>query len=76
MIIVMTTVRVAPVGPLSGGHQPRGGSLWHRWGMCCRPHSHDTADKVDSAMESSREGMRALWISLAVLGAHRGAAGA
>jgi cation diffusion facilitator family transporter len=33
------------------------------------PHSHDSADKVDSALESSREGLRALWISLAVLGA-------
>jgi cation diffusion facilitator family transporter len=31
------------------------------------PHSHDSADKVDSALETSREGMRALWISLAVL---------
>ena len=33
-----------------------------------RPHSHEAADKVDAAMESSREGMRALWISLGVLG--------
>jgi cation diffusion facilitator family transporter len=32
-----------------------------------RPHSHDTAGKVDSAMEASAEGMRALWISLVVL---------
>jgi cation diffusion facilitator family transporter len=32
------------------------------------PHSHDTADRVDAAMEASRAGMRALWISLAVLG--------
>ncbi|WP_430782082.1 cation diffusion facilitator family transporter [Actinoplanes sp. G11-F43] len=32
------------------------------------PHSHDSADKVDDALEASREGMRALWISLAVLG--------
>lgn len=31
------------------------------------PHSHDTADKVDSALESSRVGLRALWISLAAL---------
>lgn len=34
-----------------------------------RPHSHDAADTVDRAMESSAEGMRALWISLALLGA-------
>jgi cation diffusion facilitator family transporter len=34
-----------------------------------RPHSHEAADKVDAAMEASAEGMRALWISLGVLGA-------
>jgi cation diffusion facilitator family transporter len=34
-----------------------------------RPHSHEAADKVDAAMEGSAEGIRALWISLAVLGA-------
>jgi cation diffusion facilitator family transporter len=33
-----------------------------------RPHSHEAADKVDAAMETSAEGMRVLWISLAVLG--------
>ena len=33
-----------------------------------RPHSHEAADKVDRAMEASAAGMRALWISLAVLG--------
>lgn len=33
------------------------------------PHSHETADKLDSALESSAHGMRALWVSLAVLGA-------
>lgn len=32
------------------------------------PHSHDAADTVDDVLESSREGLRALWISLAVLG--------
>ena len=32
-----------------------------------RPHSHEVADKVDPAMEASAEGLRALWISLAVL---------
>ncbi|MFC5747397.1 cation diffusion facilitator family transporter [Actinomadura rugatobispora] len=34
-----------------------------------RPHSHASSDKVDAAMESSAEGIRALWISLVVLGA-------
>ena len=32
-----------------------------------RPHSHETADRVDAALEASGEGMRALRISLAVL---------
>jgi cation diffusion facilitator family transporter len=32
------------------------------------PHSHDAADKVDPALEGSREGIRVLWISLAALG--------
>jgi cation diffusion facilitator family transporter len=34
-----------------------------------RPHSHEAADKVDAAMQASAEGMRALWISLSILGA-------
>ncbi len=32
-----------------------------------RPHSHDAADSVDAALESSAEGIRALKVSLAVL---------
>jgi cation diffusion facilitator family transporter len=43
--------------------------LGHRLRHALRPHSHETADKVDSALESSAEGMRALWISLGVLAA-------
>ncbi|MFE9027795.1 cation diffusion facilitator family transporter [Streptomyces iakyrus] len=43
--------------------------LRHRVGHLLAPHSHETADKVDSALESSARGMRALWVSLAVLGA-------
>jgi cation diffusion facilitator family transporter len=46
-----------------------GGGLWHRVKHIITPHSHDSADKVDSALEASRDGMRALWISLTVLGA-------
>ncbi|MET7903539.1 cation diffusion facilitator family transporter [Streptomyces sp. NPDC005355] len=42
--------------------------LGHRLGHLARPHSHEAADKVDSALESSAQGMRALWTSLAVLG--------
>ncbi|HEY3502609.1 MAG TPA: cation diffusion facilitator family transporter [Actinocatenispora sp.] len=41
---------------------------WHRLRHVVTPHSHDSADKVDPAMQGSREGMRALWISLAGLG--------
>jgi cation diffusion facilitator family transporter len=40
----------------------------HRLGHLLAPHSHDTADKIDSALAASREGLRALWISLAGLG--------
>jgi cation diffusion facilitator family transporter len=32
-----------------------------------RPHSHAASDKVDAAMEASAEGIRTLWISLAIL---------
>jgi cation diffusion facilitator family transporter len=53
------------------GPAPAGGVLARVWGAVTHlvtPHNHDSADRVDTAMESSREGMRALWISLAVLG--------
>ncbi|HET6355429.1 cation diffusion facilitator family transporter [Streptomyces sp.] len=40
----------------------------HQAGHLVKPHSHESADKVDSALESSAKGMRALWTSLAVLG--------
>ncbi|MFE4831004.1 cation diffusion facilitator family transporter [Streptomyces sp. NPDC056672] len=42
--------------------------LRHQAAHLVKPHSHEASDKVDSAMESSAEGMRALWVSLAVLG--------
>jgi cation diffusion facilitator family transporter len=44
-------------------------SLAHRAAHGFRPHSHASAEKVDAALESSAEGMRALWVSLAVLAA-------
>src|SRR6266566_984954 len=60
-------------GHEGGENHGRGrGALGEVWGKVAhffRPHSHEAADKVDAAMESSAEGMRALWISLAVLGA-------
>ncbi|WP_328745437.1 cation diffusion facilitator family transporter [Streptomyces sp. NBC_00285] len=46
---------------------PRHG-LRHRLTHALTPHSHESADKLDSALESSARGMRALWVSLAVLG--------
>ncbi len=48
-------------------HSPTPGR-WQRLSHLITPHSHDSTEKVDSALETSREGMRALWISLAVLG--------
>jgi len=52
------------------GHGELGvaGRFWHRVKHLLTPHSHDSADKVDTALETSREGLRALWISLALLG--------
>ena len=47
-------------------------SRWHRLSHLITPHSHDSAEKVDAALETSRDGMQALWISLAVLGATAG----
>lgn len=49
-------------------HRPHTSPL-HRLIHLLAPHSHETAGKVDPALESSARGMRALWISLAVLGA-------
>ncbi|MFI1992103.1 cation diffusion facilitator family transporter [Actinoplanes sp. NPDC020271] len=56
---------------MSHDHEHAPGHVHRRWLHRVRhtltPHSHDTAAKVDAALESSRAGMRALWISLAVL---------
>ncbi|MDC0770542.1 cation diffusion facilitator family transporter [Streptomyces sp. HD] len=52
--------------PHPRAHSPAG--LRHRVAHLLKPHSHETADKLDSALESSARGMRALWVSLAVLG--------
>ncbi|MET7651715.1 MULTISPECIES: cation diffusion facilitator family transporter [unclassified Streptomyces] len=47
---------------------PASPGLRHRVAHLLAPHSHETADKLDPALESSARGMRALWVSLAVLG--------
>ncbi|HEY6740460.1 MAG TPA: cation diffusion facilitator family transporter [Actinopolymorphaceae bacterium] len=44
-----------------------GRGLWERLRHLLVPHSHDTADVVDGALEASRKGMRALWLSVAAL---------
>ncbi len=49
-----------------GDHVHRGGLI----GFLCeifKPHSHDSTDKIDSALETSREGMRCLKISFLAL---------
>lgn len=51
-----------------GHHHHQQPTLRHRLGHLLTPHSHESADKLDSALESSARGMRALWVSLAVLG--------
>ncbi len=67
MLAVMGELNARPGGREHGhGH---GGGLAGRIRHGLRPHSHQTADKVDAALEASAAGMRALWISLAVLAA-------
>ena len=58
---------------LGPGHRP-GGDHDHPSGikgfvlLLFRPHSHDAADSVDSALEASTKGIRAVKISLVALG--------
>lgn len=49
------------------GHEHRGGVRGFL-AETFRPHSHDSADSVDSALESSALGIRAVKISLLALG--------
>ena len=51
--------------PHEHGHRGLWARLWHAIG----PHSHDHDRAVDPVLESSAEGLRALWISLAALAA-------
>jgi cation diffusion facilitator family transporter len=44
------------------------GGLWGSLRHALTPHSHDSADSIDSALESSARGIRAVKISLVVLG--------
>jgi cation diffusion facilitator family transporter len=51
------------------GHHGHGHrrSLWDQIKHAVTPHSHDSADIVDSTLQASARGMRALWISFAGL---------
>ena len=42
-------------------------SLWHHVRHAVTPHSHDSADRVDTALETSKRGMRTLIWSFAAL---------
>src|SRR3954452_3424282 len=50
-------------------HHEHGHGAWGWLTGLFRPHSHDSADSVDSALESSDQGIRAVKISLIALGA-------
>lgn len=60
------------VNEVRTGHRHRHAGLaprvWHAGRGLLIPHGHDPADRFDSALEGSRIGMRALWLSLALLG--------
>ncbi len=61
-----------PVDHDHDGHEhghARSPGLLTRLGHVLRPHSHGAAGQVGAVIEGNAEGLRALWISLAVLGA-------
>jgi cation diffusion facilitator family transporter len=49
-------------------HHDHSHGIWDRVRHLVTPHSHDTVDKVDAVLETSRDGLRALWLSLLILG--------
>ena len=51
------------------GHEHGGGSPWAHVRHAVGLHSHSHDSVVDEVLQGSAEGMRTLWISLAVLGA-------
>src|SRR5438876_7614465 len=50
-----------------GHRHERRKSLWHKVKHVFTPHSHDSADRVDTAMETSARGLRTLLWSFLVL---------
>ncbi|MFD3721865.1 cation diffusion facilitator family transporter [Streptomyces sp. NPDC058674] len=57
-------------GAHESAHRRRGPAARLRHGVAhaLAPHGHHAGDRVDTAMEASRAGMRTLWTSLGVLG--------
>jgi cation diffusion facilitator family transporter len=51
----------------AGTGMPVGRACWPGCGHVLRPHAHQAGDQVDPVIEASGEGMRALWVSLAML---------
>ena len=66
---IMSDPQPNPAGHVHehGHDHARGSGVIDRFRHILRPHSHDVGGKVDAAMEDSAAGIRALWISLAVL---------
>jgi cation diffusion facilitator family transporter len=55
------------MAPHSGHGHGHGHSRWSRVRHAVKPHSHDSADRVDNALETSKRGMRTLTWSFAAL---------
>jgi cation diffusion facilitator family transporter len=53
-----------PAGRAHDAHRGRLDRVKHAF----MPHSHDSSETFDEALTASRDGMRTLWISLAILG--------
>ena len=64
MIIARAITRTGTARWRPASHRARSGCR----ARCSVPHSHDSADSVDSALEGSAQGIRAVKISLVVLG--------
>ena len=62
-----TTTTAMATGTATGTGMTTTTDSWASSRRSSCPHSHDSADKVDSALEASREGMRCLKISFAAL---------
>ncbi|NGO69474.1 cation diffusion facilitator family transporter, partial [Streptomyces boncukensis] len=54
---------------MEGKTHTRRARLRHRIGHLLAPHGHGSAERTDTALETSREGLRTLWLSFAVLAA-------